>query len=239
MSLDSSPLTVRVPLSLELQRGVATTITAPLFRDGAAVDASAASAVLYDAAGEVVQSEASALSGTVATWAITPASTVTLGAGYRVEWEITHAGGVIYPQFSAAVVRRNALHPVIAQGDLFRRDPTLDPAHVGFILSESITDLQDIIDEAWTEILGRVWAQGNRPHLIMSPASLRAPHLYLSLSIAYRSSPNAENLETAADYQSMYEAAWASLRWVYDSDDDGAPDDSGLRKSGTPVLWTC
>jgi hypothetical protein len=235
VSFDDAPVTCRTPLSLELTRGVAQTVTAPLYRDGAAVTATAAAARLYDAAGTLVDSEASALSGGVATWTLTPAATLSLGMGWRMEWDVTHAGGVVRHQTAAALVRR-AIYPVITDADLFRRDRTLDPTEAGYRGPESYTDLQEYLDEAWTEIVGRVYAQGDRPSLIMSPEALRAPHLYLTLAIIYRAM-GSERAGLASEYQHMYEAAWDSLRWVYDSDDDGIPDNDGARRAATPTLW--
>jgi hypothetical protein len=234
VSTDSAPITVRVSSSLELTRAVATTITAPIYRDGALVAATSVAATLYDSAGAVVAT-GGALAGTLASWTITPAATVTLGTGYRIEWTIGHAGGTVYSQTSAAIVRR-ALYPVISDVDLFRRDRLLDPSESGYRGAESDTDWQDYLDEAWTEILGRLYGQGHRPALIMSPEALRNPHLFLTLALIYRMQGNTE---MATEYDGKYEASWASLRLVYDSDDNGAPDDSGARQTGSPVLWTC
>ncbi len=238
MSFDSAPITVRIPLSIELTRGVSQTITAPLYRDGAAVAATAVDATVYDSAGqEVTIGTSAAIVSDVASWTLTPASTLTLDTGYRIEWDVTHAGGIERAHSSAAIVRR-AIQPRITDADLFRRDPMLNPAEAGYILAESSANLQDYIDEAWTEVLGRVWAQGNRPALIMSPESLRSPHLYKTAAILYRTVRTTEALELAAEYESMYEMAWSSLRWVYDSNDDGAPDEEGQMQAGTPVMWT-
>lgn len=237
MSFDAAPVTVRTPVSLELTRGEASTITAPLYRDGGRVPASAAVARLYDRAGTLLTSEPVALVGSIPSWTLTPSATYPLQQGYRVEWDITHAGGVARHTVSVAIVRR-ALYPVITDGDIIRRDRTLDATEPGYRGPASLTDLQEYIDEAWTEILGRIWGQGQRPALVMSPESLRSPHLYLSLAIIYRAM-GADRVEMAAEYQAMYEAAWASLRWVYDSDDDGTPDDDGQRQAGPAVLWLC
>jgi len=185
----------------------------------------------------VITSEAAALVGSVPSWTFTPSTTLSLDQGYRVEWDITHAGGIARHTVSVAIVRR-ALYPVITDGDIIRRDRTLDATEAGYRGPASLTDLQEYIDEAWTEILGRIWGQGQRPALVMSPESLRSPHLYLSLAIIYRAM-GSDRVEMAAEYQAMYEAAWASLRWVYDSDDDGVPDDDGRRQAGPAVLWLC
>jgi hypothetical protein len=237
VSFDAAPVTVRTPVSLELTRGASSTVTAPLYRDGAAVTATAAAARLYSSGGALLDSEASALTGGVATWTLTPATTLPLEPGYRIEWDITHAGGIARHTVSVAIVRR-ALYPVITDEDIIRRDRTLDASEAGYRGPESLTDLQEYIDEAWTEILGRIWGQGSRPALVMSPEALRSVHLYLSLAIIYRAM-GSDRMEMAAEYQAMYEAAWASLRWVYDSDDDGVPDDDGQRQAGPSVLWLC
>ena len=236
MSLDAAPVTVRVPSSLELTRGVAQTLTAPLYRDGAAVVATDAAAVLYDSGGQVVASGGTVSAG-VATWALTPSSTQTLATGYRVEWTITHAGGVVRSQTSAAVVRR-ALYPVITDDDLYRRQPTLDSAADDYRGPAGQTDWQDALDEAWTEILARLWGSGRRPALVMSPEALRGVHLYLTLALIYEGPLRHE--ESVPDYRMMYDQAWQSLAIVYDSDDDGAPDDQGQRQgAGVPVVWLC
>lgn len=237
MSFDAAPVTVRTPTSLELVRGASVTITAPLYRDGAAVTATAAAARLYDAGGVEVASEASALSGAVAAWTLTPASTLILAGGYRVEWDITHAGGVARHTVSASVVRR-ALFPVITDEDIIRRDRTLDADAAGYRGPESLTDLQEYIDEAWTELIGRIWGQGNRPALVMSPESLRSAHLFLTMAIIYQAM-GADRMDRAATYRDMYEVEWGKIRWVYDSDDDGVPDDDGNRQAIPATVWLC
>jgi hypothetical protein len=236
VSFDAAPITCRTPLSIEIMRGGACTVTAPLYRDGVLVAATGATATLYDAGGSVVASDGSVASN-VATCSATAVTTAAfdLGIGYRIEWEIEHAGGTVHHTVSAAVVRR-PLYPVITDADIIRRDPLLDPSASGYRGASGASSLQDWIDEAWTEILGRIWSRGNRPALIMSPESLRAPHLYLSMAIIYRA---LREVEMAGEYQAMFEAVWSTLRWVYDSDDDGAPDDGGRRQGGVPMLWTC
>jgi hypothetical protein len=236
VSLDAAPVTVRTPSSLELTRAASNALTAPLYRDGAAVTATAVTASLVDGSGTAVATGGTLAAG-VATWSLTPAATLTLGIGYRVEWQITHAGGIVLHQTSAAIVRR-ALYPVITDADLYRREPLLNPAAPGYLGPVGLTTWQDYIDEAWTELLARIWSQGSRPALVMSPEVLRAPHLYLTLAIAMRAM--ARDYDPRAElYHGLFESAWSSLRWVYDSDDDGAPDDEGQRVAGSPTLWTC
>lgn len=239
MSVDAAPYTVRAPLSIELRRAVPATITAPLYRDGSLVTATSCTATLYDASGVAVSvTGAAAVVAGVASWTLTPASSATLGAGYRVEWSITHAGGTVTHVVAAAMVRGLPLQPVITDLDLYRRQPMLDPGAVGSRAPEDLTTWQDYLDEAWTEILYRIWGQGQRPSLVMSPESLRAPHLYLTLALIYEG-PLASDAPASVDYRAQYEHAWSSLRWVYDADDDGIPDDSGRRSAGQPTIWLC
>ena len=238
MSWEDAILTARTPSSLELVRGVSQSVTAPLYRDGSAVAASAAVARLIDNAGTVRTSEASVpVPGGVPTWALTPDASWPLGVGWRIEWDVTHAGGIVRHQVAADLVRR-AIYPVVTDLDLIRRDSTIDPAADGSRLPSSMTDLQDYIDEAWTEIRARIYGKGQRPALIMSPETLRSPHIYLAMSIIYRAM-GADRLDLAAEYHALYEAAWGSIRWVYDQDDDGAPDEAGIRRAAVATVWTC
>lgn len=236
MSLDSAPITVRVPYLVELGRGMAQTVTAPLYRDGALVTATAATATLLDAAGQTVASGGAVVGG-VATWTVTVATSAQLGAAHRIHWSITHAGGVIAATQSASVVRR-PLYPVVTDADLYRRQPTLNPTLDETWAPNGVVDWQDYIDEAWTEVHGRVVAQGQRPALIMSPDALRSVHLYLTLALIYEG-PMRQRDEQMVDYRTLYEAAWSALAWVYDADDDGIPDEAGARQAGSPTLWLC
>jgi hypothetical protein len=235
VSYDTAPITVRVPLSLELVYGVAQTIRAPLWRDGVPVTATTATARLLDASGTEVASGGAVTDG-VATWAMTSTHTTQVKEdGYRVEWTIGTADGAVYATSAAAVVRR-ALYPVITDADLYRRHPTLNPDASGYVGEQDLESWQDYIDEAWTELLGRIWGQGRRPALIMSPEALRQVHLYLSLAIIWRSLRGDYEM-LAQQYDQMYAASWAQLRFVYDSDDDGTPDDSGQRQAAVSTVW--
>ena len=69
MSLDAAPVSVRTPSSLELTRAASTALTAPLYRDGAAVTATAVTASLVDGSGTAV-----ATGGTLTTPEDTPAT---------------------------------------------------------------------------------------------------------------------------------------------------------------------
>lgn len=240
MSFDAAPVTVRVPLPYDLPRGRAHTITAPLYRDGAAVAASAATCTIYNAAGTEVSTTASATVPSGVPTLVIDSDDLdgqSYGSGWRVEWEITHAGGVIPSRHEAALVR-SALPPVITDDDLYRRHKGLDPdAPAGQALSVR-TDYQDSIDEAWTEIILRLYSVGRRPYLVMSPSGLRECHLYLTLSLIFddlSTGAGLQYMETAARYRQQFEAAWSRLSLVYDSDDDGEVDAGG--RTGPPAIW--
>lgn len=234
---NGGPVTVRVPSALEIVRAVPTTLTAPLYYNGVVVVATTVTASVVGPTGTALTLGTDpSVVASVATWVVTIPTDALLGVGYRVEWVITHAGGTVRFVQSMAVVSRHLLYPVITDRDLYSRQNLLNPSHHATIAPSDITTWQDQLDEAWVEILGRIWGLGRRPALVLSPDALRAPHLYLTLALIYEG-PCFRVESERPDYRTMYDHAWASVRWVYDENDDGAPDAKGERVSSIPAMW--
>ncbi len=223
-----------------LERGRAQTLQCPVYRDGALVAPTEAGSTvsIYDAAGvAVVDGVAVTVTGSIAEYAYTPAASLDLGEGWRVEWSLIISGDPHLFRNDAALVRA-ALYPVVADADLFRRCSGLDPA--GTSPLHSLTDLQDHRDEAWAEITLRLIAKGNRPNLVMSPSALRPAHLALSLALIFEdfaSRLREAYREIAKDYRDQYEAAWRDLAFLYDEDDDGEIDDAHTRRPAQSTVW--
>lgn len=79
------------PAPYLLRRGVQQTITAPIRdpSDGSLVAPSSGTVTILDAEGDTFVSEASVtISSSVATYAVTPTSSETLGAGWEVRWTL-------------------------------------------------------------------------------------------------------------------------------------------------------
>ena len=228
----STNYSVRFSLPDFIERGRSNTLTADIRLDGAVVTPTSGSVVIFDNNNE------SAASGTftgAATFNYTPASTLDLGTNWRVEWTCLIGGQEFFFRNEAALVRAK-LYSVVSDVDLFKRVSSLDPNATTAL--SSITDYQDFIDAAWLTINGRILSKGNRPNLIMSPASLREVHLLLTLSYIFEdftSRLNNEYAETAMSYREQYQAEWGELRFEYDASDDGESD--GKRIPLVSTYW--
>lgn len=239
MSLDASPLTVRIPYTIELVKGSAQTITAPLYRDGAAVAATAATCTIYNASNEAVTlASSTTVPGGVPTQAVAAADVAdeSYGDGWSVVWEVTHAGGTETSRHEAALVR-SALYPVITDEDLYRRHRGLDASQPAGIRRSTRADYQDLIDEAWNILLHRLREQGRRAHLVMTPSALRSVHLALTLYLCFTdlaTGGDPANLEIAEQHRRDYERLWANLSFEYDTDNDGR---SNGRVAGMSSFW--
>jgi len=217
-------------------RGQSNTLSCPLTLAGAQVTPSSGTVSVYSRDGTAVVDGASVSISGDASHTFTPASTLQLEEGWRVEWSLVVLGETRIFRNDAALVLRE-LHPVLADDDLYRRVRALDPDSSSPI--SSLTTYQDYRDEAWAVIQLRLISLGNRPQLIMSPSALREPHLTLTLAMVFEdfSTSLSETYSLrAAEYRALYEAEWGRLRFSYDSDEDGRADSSG-RRSAVPSIW--
>jgi len=240
MSLIDQRHTVRLSMPDLIVRGVNHTIYAPIYLDGALVAPTAAAAVsVYDESNTaIVDNQPAAVTGSIAQYTITGATTTSLALSerWRVEWSLPISGGpTLTPRNSAALVR-NALWPVISDVDLYRRMPALDPNGSAPIHADA--DLQDQIDEAWTEINLRLISRGNRPNLILEPSALREVHVLLSLALKFddlASRLDPAYRDEADRYRERFETAWSALSPLYDVADDGRADTR--RRAAVPSVW--
>lgn len=247
MALIDQRHTVRLPLQDHLERGVDSTISAPIYLDGALVAPDADGTVsVYDANNTaVVDAQTVTISGSIASYVVTAATTasLTLGESWRVEWDlyITASSTSLTPVNDAALVRR-ILRPAISDVDLHRRVPALDPTDNAPITS--FDNYQDFLDEAWTMISDRLIRKGERPYLVMSPGSLREAHLQLTLGLIYDDlvvrAENPDYDTSATRAHKRYELAWGAISFVYDRDRDGRPDigeDGTAKRRGQPPVF--
>ncbi len=222
----------------ELERGRTQAVTYPLYRDGELVAPSSGTYTLFEigqgsdaaADGKLVDAANVTITGSVATYSVTSAvlaATLTLGEGYREEWELTIDGIVFTFERPAALIRKR-LYPVISDLDLearykeLRTIKTRDP-YTG--------TWQPFIDEAWTIIRGRLLREGHLPYLIRTPHSLREIHLHLTLQLIcmdfYSGLDEASKwLELADRHEKAYAHEWGQAQFGLDYDKDGAQDDA-------------
>jgi hypothetical protein len=161
------------------------------------------------------------------------------GDGWSVEWTVTTGAGDVYVWRNEAALVRRKLYPVVTDQDLFRRASSLDPAGTNPITS--VANFQSYISEAWVTIQLRLWSQGNRPNLIMSPAALRDCHLFLTLALIFRDLSTRLNeafIEHAEKYDDMFESSFGQLKFRYDDGaEDGTSDEPGSRKGAVSTVW--
>jgi hypothetical protein len=231
--------TARFELPEEIERGRAETIQCPVYLDGSLVAPSSGTVSVFNANNEaVVDEQAVSINADIAEYDIGSSvmDNEELSTGWQVRWTLTISGADFVFINSAALVR-SRLWPVVADTDLFRRCPSIDPSDSGVITSE--TDYQSYLDGAWIEIMHRVMAKGNRPWLIMEPTALRNAHMYFTLfmifdGLAARSPDNDRRMQ-AEDFYKQYEEAWRELQFEYDYDQDGFAE--GIERKPSRNIW--
>ena len=242
-----SPYTARFAAPDTIQRGVANTLSLPIYRDRtlqvptATAPLGVGTLSLFDHDHlAVVDEQAVSVVGGIATYAIAAATlpdTLTLSDRWQERWTLT-LGGVSVQFWRDAALGLRRLHPVVTDADMERLHFELRAWQ-----AQDRTSLQDYLDAAWDDICARLWGIGRRPYLIMSPWSLRQIHLYDSLAKVFRdfgasSSRDGKYATLAGDYAAMAEQGWATLKLSYDADEDNriSPDDR--MRSGEPVIFT-
>lgn len=229
----------RLPGPEIIERGVAGTISCPVYRDGALVAPSSGTLSLYDRANVALLSAVSVtIASSIATYAVLAALTASLAPadGWRVEWALVMPDGVTHTfRRDAALVYRR-LYPVVTDADLLRFHTDLTTRR-----PPSESSYQDYLDEAWAIIEGRLLATQRRPWLVLAPSALREVHLYTALGMVFRDfatgGPGTAEWERAADYDRRAEAAWASLSYPQAEESTGAARDLARRRAGRPTLW--
>jgi len=240
MSTDSAPYSVRWQRIDLIERNKLVTLEAAVYRDGALVAPTSGTVSVFNANNVAVVDEAAVVvSGSKATYALAAATTAPedLGKGWRIVWTLLVAGEVVTARNMAALCRYT-WYPPIADADLFRRVRGLDPNAASRITS--LDDYQDKIDEADVVIQNRLIQDKRRPNLIMDASSLREVYLTLTLALIFEDEETLLNeayTEHASRYREQYRDAWADLSFVYDTDDDGVPDNGEERTPATSGTW--
>lgn len=239
MALNDQQVTVRFALPHEVVWDTSTTIEAPLYLDGAILTATGGSVSVRDQSNVEVLTGAVVVVGGIATFTIALLFTEgQVGQRIQVLWSVTHAGGTVAAENDGIVVRRE-LHPVIADADLYRRIKALDPTGTAPITTRA--DFQDLRDEAWAELVGRMIEDGVRASWVMSPSSTRRVHTLLTLALLFEDEASRLQpayMDTARMYREQFEVAYAKMNAVLDGSGDGTPDDPNRRVGVAPSgVW--
>lgn len=245
MALTDQRISVRFPHAHLIERGVDTTLYAPMYLDGALVAPTADPVItIYDENGDAVVSAATGTTdGNVSEYTLAAATSTSLdlAEGWRAEWTLTHAGGTVRASNVAHLVRR-LIHPVISDVDLFEEVKALDPGGTAPITAYS--NFQTFLDGAWRKLQRWLIRKGQRPWLVLEPSGLAEPHLYATLELVFADlvvqSNNPDYAATARDYRERYRGALADLSLIYDRDEDGDVDfdeDGRPLRHGQPTIW--
>lgn len=223
-----------------LVRGRATVISFPLYdTDGdlAAPDAGDTVSVLRPDGTALVDAQTITVTGSIATYTVTPTASEDLGEGWQVVWNLT-AGSeaqIAYKQ-DAAVVRQ-ALYCTVTNGDLLTEHPEL----VDLYPSGATSWMPQIL-AAFDDVQRWLLQNGKRPYLVLSPHALHEATRCQALAKVFRSCStytvdSARYSELAAEYARAAKEAWGNVSLTYDFDGDGDPDTDEQATGAEPVLF--
>lgn len=246
MAAGETLYTFRVPYADVLQRGRQQTVRLEAYRDGALVapSASGSSFSLYSPTGEaIVSARAVTVTASVATAVVTTddlPATLALGEGYIEEWVLVMPDGTVRTVRREAAIARRLLHPPAGDVDFAGEYPDLAgefAEHTGW----SGTSLQPAIDEAWSQILERLFQRDRWPDLIVSSSALRSPLRQLVLHIVFKALfRRGVGTTVYRDLMDLhlkrFEASWDAMALRYDRDQDGRVDSLDRELAGTGIV---
>jgi hypothetical protein len=225
-----------------IERGRANTLRCPIYEDGVllAPTALTSTVTITDAAGQVqVDAAAVTVTGSVATYSYTPASTLPLGEGWVVSWSLALTGhDTVVVRNDAALCRVRLTCPV-SLGAIYQIAPALNPRGDTPITAQGVDDHDEILGDVWDEVQRWLISQGRRPWLSIGAHALYDLTRWMALariwsSLAHRGS--AEMAAEAARCEERAREARQQVRLTYDEADDAAIDAG--RKAGRPgVVW--
>ena len=214
------------------QAGRATVSTLEVWRDGVLVAPSAGTCTITSPTGATTESPAVSIVSDVAT--MTVAAITTPDEGYREKWDLT-IDGVVYTKYREAVVARSPLRCPIADLDLTNRVTDLSRNR-----GTMTTSFQSHIDSAWAEMMRRLRNTGEMPQIIVSDSALYDPALHLTLHLIYQQwygQSGADHFQALAQtHFERYEAAWQSMSYTVDRDEDGTADDQNRESGGRGAI---
>ena len=205
-----------------IERGKAQEISVSIELSGSAAAVTSATFSLYEADGTILIDAiaASVVAGTV-TGAIAAIDTAgkTLGKAWLVRFDAT-IGGKVYTLYNDAVLALARIYAPIGQTDLVARH-----SDVAALVSASKGNLQDYIDSAWTELLGRLYADSVPYWQIRTPSALREWMFARSFALIFRDyatllDPGDRYMEHADRYEAQADKAYDKIRIRIDIGED-------------------
>ena len=233
--------TFRVPHQNVIQRDRARVVSAEIYRGAElAVPSSGTYSLLTQAGVAIVDAQVVTVTDGIATYsiaAVTLPSTLELSTLYTESWALVMPDGTRTFRRECAIARHE-LHPAAAMVDLTKGEY---PELVDW-LGDVNSNLQDHRDEAWAQILEKLWADGRFPQLMLSASALRQPLRHLTFYLAFKrlfahvSGAGLNRFKTLMDrHYDEWNAAWSGITSRIDHDMDGLPDTNSRESTGTLV----
>ena len=240
MTTNATLYRIHAPAPEFLTRGLPNLIEAQIFDPtGTLIAPDSGSVTVFDASNtKIVDAAGVAIVGSIATYTITDAdlpTSLSLGDGWRIEWDLIISGNPSVKFVRAASLVRSNLFPTVVTADLQARHQNLSR------LIAIGNNADNFITTAWDVLVRMLLKAGRMPYLILSPFALHDALVFKSLELIFRDGHTAAGdgkyAELAEDYQNMFATEWASISFDYDFDRDGDAD--GTEKAGAEsVLFT-
>lgn len=160
---------------------------------------------------------------------------VDLSPLYQERWVLI-IDGVTYTVRREAAVARFKLYPVISDADLVLGE------YPGLIdeLGKSEQHAQRFLDEAWAQIMEKLWSVGRWPERMLSTSAFRALHkhwtYFLIFKYLWRLTAGASGgrwNRLMDHHKSEMNGAWSGLNSRIDRDLDGLPDEDSRESAQT------
>ena len=206
-----------------IEQGKDSTVSVAIERDGAAATITAVSFSLYEPGGNALVdgSVGSVSGGTLTSPTISASATSAKGLdrNWLVRFDAT-IGGVVEAFYNDAALVKAPLYPPIGQTDLIARHHD-----IAKLRPTDAASLQPQIDQAWADLISRLYQDGIPFWRLRTPSSLRLPLMWHALEIIFRDYGtllDAENkYDALADkYEGMYELARGRIQSTIDSGEE-------------------
>lgn len=237
MAIGTSLYAFTRPVPYLMVRGSAQTLSAPIrSQDGTLVAPASGTITITKPDGtNLVTAQAVTITGSIATYSTTPASTDTLGEGWYVIWSLV-VGSDTYTYRQTAYLCEYVPPQVVTELDLYNRLPELryrvPPAQTAD--RGDGTGWQSQIDGTYYELIQRLLDDGRRPWEIIEVTGYREWMIARACQRAVQAIPAAPDstwAKTSVDLAHEVRRAEARMRIRY------SVDDAGFRRGGAPVIY--
>lgn len=232
----AGPLSIRWLGPFLIPKGVETTLSVEIERDGDAVNLTGSEWTLYDPSGNVLSTGNGSVSSGVHSYTVAASETSTesYGKHYMVRLSGTDELGVAVDSPCDAALVSMPLYCPVGQADLLARK-----SDIVRLLPTERSDLGLYITQAWAEFKQDLYDDGVPFWTLRTPGALRKPVMSLCYALIYEDFSELMNAGDKYDllaerYRERYASEFGRIRSLVDSDEDNSIE--AEHKSAAPVL---